>query len=128
MCGTNREFKVIRRVLSSLRIVNLVTMLSAMASLPASAREIVSGNWSGGSYYDPQVGSFTHCAVSSAYRSGDTLIFSLNREGQFGIGIHNPSWSLVSSDVYPVKIKVDQYSLVYGEARPVGAQLAAVYF
>jgi hypothetical protein len=52
---------------------------SSREDIALGADSFASGNWKGGSYYDP-AGHFTHCAMFASHKSGISLLFSLNRD------------------------------------------------
>lgn len=64
--------------------------------------------WSIYAYSNDQNHEFTHCAMASTYKSGITLMFSLNRNGQWFMGLFNNSWNLTQGKRYNFDIRLDR--------------------
>ena len=89
--------------------------------------QISFGNWSGGAYTNDASGAFTHCVVSAAYKSGDTLLFSLTREGEVGVGVTSPNLNLNPGSQFPVALYVDRQQPFYGTATASDVDFAAIF-
>lgn len=101
--------------LSMLSIGFVIQSTFAQAELIRGS-QILFGNWSGGAYTNDASGAFSHCVVSSDYKSGDTLMFSLTREGMVGVGIISPNMNLNPGNQFPVALYVDRRQPIYGTA------------
>jgi len=95
-----------------IRIVACLIALFVVAgsSLPSEARSyrIKHGNWKGGSYTNSQTGKFSHCAVSARYKRGDSLVFSIDRQYKFSVGVADKRWKLRQGSQYDVTMQVDR--------------------
>jgi len=100
---------------------------SFLASQDIQGSFFSNGNWSGGAYINNETGAFSHCAVSASYISGDTLIFSLGRDGVIGVGVASSALNLEPGARFPVSIMVDRRRPYYGTAVALTSSQAAVY-
>lgn len=106
------------------RMIAVAGLLGWLVSAPAWAEQISSfdiGNWNGGAYTHTQTGDFSHCAASAQYRSGITLVFSIDRQLTWAMGLANESWKLAEGDSYPVRYWVDRGSDFTGTATAITA-------
>ncbi len=104
------------------RSIAAACMGSLIFVLPASAEqisEITIGNWNGGAYTHTQTGEFSHCAASASYKSGITLVFSINRDMTWALGLANDNWKLTEGDTYPVEYRVDSSKAYEGTATAI---------
>jgi hypothetical protein len=91
----------------------LAAIIACLVVVPvASAEEIrgsafESGNW-GGSAYTQENGTFSHCALSTSYVSGDVLYFSVTENAALIVGMESPRLSMTSGAEYPVSVRVDR--------------------
>jgi hypothetical protein len=95
---------------------------SLLFVLPAGAEQISKikiGNWNGGAYTHTQTGEFSHCAASADYKSGITLVFSINRDLTWALGLANDQWNLAEGDSYPVQYQVDRSKTYEGTATAI---------
>lgn len=84
-------------------------------------------NWSGGAYTNDTTGVFSHCVVSANYISGDTLMFSVTRDGEVGVGVTSPNLNLNPGSQFPVALYVDRRQPIYGTAEAVDVNFAALF-
>jgi hypothetical protein len=80
-------------------------------SAPAGAAILESYNirgWSIYAYSNDQTREFSHCAMASTYKSGITLMFSLNNSGKWTMGLFNNDWSLTPGKKYNFDIRIDR--------------------
>ncbi|WP_431301681.1 hypothetical protein [Sediminicoccus sp. BL-A-41-H5] len=63
--------------------------------------------WQISSFRSPSTGQFTHCAASANYRSGITLLFSINSRTQWNIGFVHRDWTLSQGKDIPLQFNVD---------------------
>src|ERR1700754_3110372 len=109
----------LRTLLTIVSIYSAASIIFGWPSEVSANSEFRFGNWSGGAFYNDKSGRLSHCAASAFYVTGDTLIFSLNPQGQFGIGVYNDKWNLRPGDKYPIAISVDRYPQIPGQAQAV---------
>lgn len=84
------------------------------------------GNWSGAAYTSDATGEFSHCAVSAVYKSGDTLVFSVNSNATVSVAVANPNLGLVDGQQFPVALYIDRREPFYGTATAVGSEMAVL--
>lgn len=82
-----------------------------------------SGNWVGGAYASNQTGRFSHCAISARYASGNTLLFSVNRDASISVAVSGPL-GLTRGQQFPVTLYVDQRRPFYGTAEATSPNFA----
>ncbi|MCR9137099.1 MAG: hypothetical protein NXI27_13950 [Alphaproteobacteria bacterium] len=96
--------------------------LSAFAGNIAGS-EFKFGNWTGGAYTD-SAGTFANCTVSAAYKGGDRLYFSVNRDSTITVAIQNPGFRLIKGETFPVTLKVDRRAPFRGQAYALDTDFA----
>jgi hypothetical protein len=84
-------------------------------------------NWSGGGYTNDTTGAFSHCVVSANYLSGDTLHFSVTRDGSVGVGVTSPNLNLSPGSQFPVALYVDRREPIYGTANAADVNFATLF-
>lgn len=114
--------------------VAFIGLVAILALLPTMlvAKEIQGsyfsyGNWIGAAYTNDQTGSFSHCAVTAEYVTGDTLIFSLDRSGAVGVGVSSPELNLQPGTRFPVSVEVDNRRSFTADAVAKSSDLAILY-
>jgi hypothetical protein len=85
------------------------------------------GNWNGGAHTNGSTGAFSHCAVSAGYLSGDTLFFSVTRDGTVGVGVSSPNMKLTPGSQFPVALYVDRREPIYGTANAADVNFATLF-
>jgi hypothetical protein len=76
------------------------------------------GNWYGDAYtYDD--GTFSHCAISADYQSGDSIILTVTSEANIGVGVVSPRLGMRPGGEYAISVRIDQryFSQAIAEAR-----------
>lgn len=85
------------------------------------------GNWSGAAYTNDRTGAFSHCTVSAAYKSGDSLFFSVNRSATVSVGVASPAIRQLSpGSKVPVSIYVDRRPPFFGTATVISEDFAVL--
>lgn len=103
-----------------MRRLSKAIAMCALLAAPALAdeREFTVAGWQGSSY-DSKGGGFSHCAISSSYRSGLLLLFSLNRNYDLKMGLADSRWSLVVGQTYPISYSIDGSAAITASAEAV---------
>ena len=86
----------------------VVAALALAAAQPAHADKISSldvSGWTGGGY--TKNGRFSHCVVSSAYRSGITMFFSVSEDYTWRVAWSHRNWQLTARQRVPISLTVD---------------------
>jgi hypothetical protein len=111
------------------RLWFLVVVLTCAAVSSADARSIRReklNNWDIGVYVSDSTNRFTHCASSAKYKSGITLLFSVNRNIEWAIGFSDPNWGLTSGKSYTVVYKIDSGPVHSGQGRAISPVLVRI--
>jgi hypothetical protein len=82
----------------------LLVTISSIANADTLWNQQVAG-WHAGAY--TRSGSFSHCAASVPYKSGILLVFSINKNFQWSMGLINPAWNLTTGNTYNIQYNVD---------------------
>ncbi len=90
---------------------------SSQASHAAKITPLTSGAWTGGAYSSNQTGAFSHCAVSSRYKSGVSLLFSVTRQGNWTMGMSKSGWDFNPGNSYSIRFQVDRGQILNGAAK-----------
>lgn len=103
-------------------IVSLVLgAQAAWADLIAGSKNNISG-WDIGAY--TRGDKFSHCAMSTLYRSGITMVFSVSGDYTWRVGWAHDSWSFSKGQSVPVDIYVDNIGPITLRANAVTDKLA----
>ena len=68
------------------------------------------GAWMGGAYTDDNTGAFSHCAATSAYASGVSLVVGLNTANAWLLGFASPAFHYKTGDRLPIDVTFDGQS------------------
>ncbi len=114
-----------------MKVIGAALSAAVLTCGVVSAEEIAGsqfgyGNWSGAAYTYDQTGEFSHCAVSAGFVSGDTLLFSVNKQGTVSVGVANNALNFPVGDSFPVSIYVDRRQPIYGTATAMDRHFAAL--
>lgn len=105
-------------------------LLVALTTVPAFAEQIPGsqfsfGNWDGSAYYFDETGLFSHCVIAAAYRSGNTLLFSVNADATVTVAVAG-ELGLRQGQQFPVALYVDRRAPFYGTANAFSENMAAL--
>lgn len=81
------------------------------------------GAWEGKVSYTAS-GNFSYCSMSSAYRSGITLIFLMFEPSSWRVAFFHPNWNLAKGKRYPVRYWLDGRQRISGFVEAVGPSFA----
>src|SRR5688572_25063866 len=101
------------------RLLPVILLLVGLSHRSEAQQTINYGNWQGGAYYDETSQVFSHCWISAPYLSGDLLVFALQRDGRFSVGVSNPQWNMPSDAEYSLVLIIDNKQRFSGTARVV---------
>jgi S1-C subfamily serine protease len=68
------------------------------------------GAWMGGAYTDDNTGAFSHCAATSAYASGVSLVVGLNTANAWLLGFASPAFHYKTGDSLAIDVTFDGQS------------------
>jgi len=68
------------------------------------------GAWTGGAYTDDSTGAFSHCAATSAYASGVSLVVGQNTANAWLLGFASPSFHYKTGDSLAIDVTFDGQS------------------
>ncbi len=108
----------------------IITSAFLLSPLCASEAATLSnshiGNWSIWAYSDDQTGEFSHCAAATQYKSGISMLFSVNRAYTWSMGFANSQWRLQKGTSYPIAFTVDQVPALNATAVAIRSDTAEV--
>lgn len=88
----------------------LIAIVSSAAS-PALAAgpygTIRVGNWIGGAFSDDQTGAFSHCAATTSYANGISLVVGQNAANAWLLSFASPAFKLSSGATAPIDVTFD---------------------
>jgi hypothetical protein len=113
------------------RLVLQMTLTALLPMQVAKADEIKGsefgyGNWTGAGYTFDQGGTFSHCAISAAFKSGNNLYFSVGIDATVSVAVQTPIATYIEGERFPVAVYVDNRPPFFGEARAVDNQFAVL--
>lgn len=100
-----------------------ICLIAAEASAKTYSKFKV-GNWQGSIQINSQTGAFTHCVASAHYKSGISLLFSVNKNQQWSVGFSKVSWALPQGGQKEVRYQIDGGEILSGVAVAVTPQVA----
>ena len=65
------------------------------------------GNWGGGAYSNDQTGVFSHCAASTTYTNGMTLLVGQNADSSWLLGFANPEFRFKKGENLTIDVTFD---------------------
>lgn len=86
--------------------------------------QFTSGNWKGAGYTSDNDGRFSHCAMSTAYRSGISMFFAISANYTWRLGWSNTAWNLNLGQTYPIALNVDGVNAGTVQAKAINKQFA----
>ena len=113
--------------LKRLAVVGIAAGVLVLGAPAAQAKQMYgfkSGVWQGGAYSSNKTGNFSHCAASARYKSGITLVFSVNRSYQWKMSFAKSSWNLRKGNAYPIVYRVDRARVFKGKALAINPKMA----
>lgn len=102
--------------------------LAAGAS-PAAAAELEARkirNWTAGAYSDDQTGAFTRCTMSVSYKSGITLLFSIDKKYEWSMALVDPDWKLTVGAVHPIRFAIDDLKPFNAQAKVLSRTMVGI--
>jgi hypothetical protein len=106
-------------------LLSLFLMLAGMAPAAATG-EFSSGRWRGQAFVEG--GKFTHCAMLSPYLSRWKLLFSIDRNGDIGLGLQNESVEMFPWQKARIWMQVDNEPVVTPAFKAVRTTLVVTKF
>lgn len=86
----------------------------AQQSSIVSSNAFQSGEWKGSLNRNRSDGSFFSCSMTSSYKSGITLMFTMQDTSTWKLSFIHPSWRLTKGQDYPILYWVDRSSVISG--------------
>lgn len=74
-------------------------------------------NWTTGAYTNDQTGEFTRCSMSVAYKSGISLLFSIDKKYDWAMALINDKWRLNVGETHQVSFRIDNSGAIYSNAK-----------
>lgn len=101
-------------------------------SIAATAEQIPGSdfsyqNWQGQAWTFAGTSTFSHCAISASYVSGDILILSVNSDGTVGLGVQSSGLQLTAGETFPVTLSVDSRPPIYATATAAASDFAGLH-
>lgn len=87
----------------------LLGLAATCLASPADAATVRNFNVAGwnASVHTDRGGAFSHCASSSKYKSGISVIFSVNKNMRWTVGFMHPDWKYNVGDTFPIAFTID---------------------
>lgn len=98
-------------------VIGLAVVALSSAAIAAPIRNYRVGNWYAGAYSSDQTLRFDHCAASVTYRSGVTVLFSINTRYQWSVGFIHPQWRYRVGQPFSITFAVDESAPITASGR-----------
>jgi len=107
----------------------LILMIASFANRAFADSRVVFewGNWIGKEHHSSETDSFTRCSIGVEYATGTYLTISMSAEMNLEIWLSNKSWELAEGESYPVRLRVDEYQVMHGEAEVLPPKGVYIY-
>jgi hypothetical protein len=108
-----------------------VALVAVLVSLSAPARAAVLestniDNWSIRAFSYDRTGQFSHCATAVPYRSGISLLFSVNGALAWSMGLANSQWNLKPGAEFSFSYFIDRGPMLHARGRAINHELVQV--
>lgn len=100
----------------------LQLMLAGFGHAAGPFGTISVGNWNGGAYSNDSTGAFSHCAASTPYANGVTLLVGQDANNSWLLGFANPAFRFKKGENLTIDVTFDGQA----EARLFGTALSEV--
>jgi len=84
--------------------------IASMANAAGPFGSIHVGNWIGGAFSDDNTGAFSHCAATSSYASGVSLVVGQNASNAWLLSFASPAFRLTKGETLPIDVTFDGQS------------------
>jgi hypothetical protein len=105
--------------------VCLLSVCASAEQIPGS--EFSYQNWQGQAWTFAGTSTFSHCAISTPYVTGDILILSVNADGTVGLGVQSSGLRLTAGETFPVTLTVDSRPPIYATATAAASDFAGLH-
>jgi len=85
----------------------LQVMLAGFANAAGPFGTIRVGNWNGGAYSNDSTGGFSHCAASTPYANGVTLLVGQDANNSWLLGFANPAFRFKKGENLTIDVTFD---------------------
>lgn len=92
---------------SLLPLLALFVLIFSVPAHSATMDNFVVAGWEGGAYSNDKTGQFSHCAISTPYQSGITLVFTIDSKLNWSMAFYNNVWQLNQGASYQLSYSVD---------------------
>ena len=104
-----------------------ISLTVAVSSAQAATLETTNiDNWSISAHSRDRTGQFSHCATSVPYRSGILLLFSVNSNYDWSMGLVNPQWRLAQGAEFNFTYNIDRGPDHFARGVAVNSQMVNV--
>ena len=107
----------------------VIVAATAVVPGPAVAAEVESRkirNWSAGAYTDDDTGAFSRCTMSVSYKSGITLLFSIDKKYEWALALINSEWRLEVGATPSLRMIIDDYRPFNTKAKVLSRTMVGV--
>ena len=108
---------MIKKFLFNCSLVSLIMVPSIVLGIQIKDSAFYSGNWQGNAYTSNKTGRFSHCAISTQYKSGYMLLFSVNRNSSLTVSLAHSKPLFKGVKDFPLTLQIDRRQPIYSKAR-----------
>jgi hypothetical protein len=98
----------------------------ALASPAYAVGEFSSGNWKGAAFFKGS--RFTHCAMTAEYAAEWRMIFTMERDGDIVLGLHNPRLDIKRGSMAAVLMQIDNSPVITRQFVAINPNLIGTTF
>ena len=108
---------MIKKYLLNFTLIILIMLPSLVFGAQIKGSAFYSGNWQGNAYTSNKTGIFSHCAISTQYKSGYTLLFSVNANSSLTVSLAHSEPIFKGIKDFPLTLQIDRRQPIYSKAR-----------
>jgi len=109
--------KMLKKFLLNCAFISLLLFPSLGLGIQIKGSAFYSGNWQGNAYTSNKTGKFSHCAISTQYKSGYMLLFSVNANSSITVSLAHSKPIFRGVKDFPLTLQIDRRQPIYSTAR-----------
>ena len=107
---------MMKKYLLNFALLLLLMFPSIGLGIQIKGSAFYSGNWQGNAYTSNKTGRFSHCAISTQYKSGYMLLFSVNANSSLSVSLAHSEPIFKGIKDFPLTLQIDRRQPIYSKA------------
>jgi hypothetical protein len=111
---------------AALAVLSFIAGIAAASAQADTLEQYDVAGWYAGAYSYDGSKQFSHCAMNAKYKSGISLVFSVDHTFNWILGFANDAWQLRIGDKYPIEMFIDGRGPIYATAEALETNMVSV--